>query len=152
MRDVPEPPVLADALRLALALSPQEQSRLLLLLQSLAGPPRLLDGDPVADTALATEEMLPPPEPVAAWLQRIACEPAWWRLQLLEEAMADCDAGDLPLLLQARSELLAADLPLAVRRSVTELASLHPVSVAVAALGLLLGLVGLARWLLRAWL
>ena len=144
------PSALAAALQAALALAPADQARLCALLQRLTA--RLPDeaADPLRDTELATQGAADPQAAVAAWLQEIALQPAWLRLQLLDEAIASCDTdAERKALQAAHAQLLQAYPPLAVRRTVTELATLHPTSTGIAVIGLLLGLAGLARLVLR---
>ena len=144
------PSALAAALQAALALSPTDQAQLCALLQRLTNAPARTHGEPLADTELATRDDADPQAAVAAWLQDIAAQPAWLRLQLLDEAIDTCatDAEREPLQ-AARAQLLQAHPPLAVRRTVTQLAMMHPASTGIAVAGLLLGLLGLARALLR---
>lgn len=143
------PSSLAIALQAALALAPSDQARLCALLQRLTNAPQeqaphLLPGTELAPPAAD------PPAAVEVWLQDIALQPAWLRLQLLDQAIDSCDTdAERELLEAAQAQLLHAHPPLAVRRTVTELAILHPASTSFAVIGLLLGLTGLARLVLR---
>ena len=144
------PSALAAALDAALALSPADQSRLCALLQRLTAATPDGTHDPLADTELATSIAPGPQAEVDAWLQDIAPQPAWLRLQLLEDAIEACDTDAQRATLQAaHAQLLQSHPPLAVRRTVTELATVHPVSTGIAVVGLLLGLAGFARAVLR---
>ena len=144
------PSALVAALQAALALAPSDQARLCAVLQRLTAPLPDEAADPLRDTELATQGAADPQAAITAWLQDIAAQPAWLRLQLLDEAIATCDTeAEREALQTAHAQLLQAYPPLAVRRTVTELATLHPTSTGIAVVGLLLGLAGLARLMLR---
>ena len=66
-------------------------------------------------------------------------------------ALSPTDQAQLCALLQRLTNAPARTHgePLAVRRTVTQLAMMHPASTGIAVAGLLLGLLGLARALLR---
>lgn len=144
------PATMADALRTVLALPPADQARLVTLLQRVLGAAREGGPDPVADTALATEDSTAAAEGIEDWLRRIAHESPALRLQLLEDALAVCAEEDSEVLQSARTQLLRAHPPLALRCAVTAFASVHPASVAIALVGLLLAVIGGARLALRA--
>jgi hypothetical protein len=144
------PSALAAALQAALALAPSDQARLCALLQRLTDASQEQAPDLLRDTELATRGTADPQAAVEAWLQDIAVQPAWLRLQLLDDAIGTCDTEPERELLQAaHAQLLHSHPPLAVRRTVTELATLHPASTGFAVVGLLLGLTGLARLVLH---
>lgn len=145
------PSPLAAALQAALALSPADQAHLSAMLQRLTDAKQGEGCDRLGDLEITASGVADPQAAVEGWLQRIAPEPAWLRLQLLEEAMGTCDTDEERDALQAAHEqLLQAHPPLAVRRSVTALAALHPASTGTAVVGLLLGVAGLGRLVLRA--
>ena len=143
-------PTLSAALQAALALSAADQARLFASLAYLAEARADEAPDRLSDTELSTRGAPDAHAAVAAWLQVIAAQPAWLRLQLLEEAIDTCETDAERAALQAaHAQLLQAHPALAVRRTVTELATLHPARTGIALVGLLLGLAGLARLVLR---
>lgn len=148
------PSALATALQVALALAPPDQAQLCALLQRLTDRAADESLDRFLDPKPAPRAVADPQAAVDAWLNDIAVQPAWLRLQLLDEAIASCASdsdreAERELLQSAHVQLLRAHPPLAVRRTVTELAMLHPASTGIAVIGLLLGLTGLVRLLLR---
>jgi hypothetical protein len=134
-----------EVLKSALALCQDDQARLCSLLQRLTGAPAPL---PLPEGG--TEVQLAPQRTAQEWLGQIQNEAPWSQLALLDEALEAEDAPDERAVLErARAHLLRAHPPLALRRAVTELASRSPVAMCVGILGLLVGVVGIGRQLLR---
>lgn len=132
-----------EVLKGALALCQDDQARLCSILQRLTGAPAPLPEG-------GTEVQLPPQRTAQEWLGQIQNETPWSQLALLDEALEAEDAPDERAVLEtARAHLLRAHPPLAIRRAVTELASRSPVAMCVGILGLLVGVVGIGRLLLR---
>lgn len=132
-----------EVLKGALALCQDDQARLCSVLQRLTGAPAPLPEG-------GTEVQLAPQRPAQEWLGQIQNEAPWSQLALLDEALEAEDAPDERAVLEeARAHLLRAHPPLAIRRAVTELASRSPVAMSVGILGLLVGVVGIGRLLLR---
>ncbi|TWO71439.1 hypothetical protein FN976_11010 [Caenimonas sedimenti] len=86
-------------------------------------------------------------EDIADWLVRIEREEPRVRLALIDDALdhVEPESVDQETLLSARGALLDRHPPLAVRRSVTDLASAHPVATSMGLVGLVLALVGVGR-------
>lgn len=132
-----------EVLKSALALCQDDQARLCSVLQRLTGAPAPLPEG-------GTEVQLAPQRTAQEWLDQIQNEAPWSQLALLDEALEAEDASDERAVLEgARAQLLRAHPPLAIRRAVTELASRSPVAICVGILGLLVGIVGIGRLLLR---
>lgn len=134
-----------EVLKGALALTPDDQARLCSVLQRVTGVP---DARSTPDA-----EVKLPPAPhltLEVWLQRIQNESAWSQLMLLDKALEAEDAPDQRAMLEeARAQLLRGHPPLAIRRAVTDLASRSPGGLCVGILGLMVGVVGIGRLLLR---
>ena len=132
-----------EVLKGELALCQDDQARLCSVLQRLTGAPAPLPEG-------GTEVQLAPQRTAQEWLGQIQNEAPWSQLALLDEALEAEDAPDERAVLEgARAHLLRAHPPLAIRRAVTELASRSPVAMCVGILGLLVGVVGIGRLLLR---
>lgn len=135
----------AEVLKGALALSHDDQVRLCSVLQRVTG----------AAGHLGSTYRGAAPEPamqstVEDWLRQIQGESPWTQLVLLDEALeAEDSPAERCALEAARTQLLRTHTPVAIRRAVTDLASRSPVAICVGALGLLVGVVGIGRLLLR---
>lgn len=133
-----------EILKGALALSQEDQARLCSVLQRVTGAAGNLAADSVPEPLSESERT------VQDWLQQIRGEAPWIQLVFLDDALEAEDAVVKRAALDAaRTQLLRDHPPLAIRRAVTDLAARHPAGVCVGALGLLIGVFGLARQVVR---
>lgn len=148
--DTPEPPPpdLASVLKDALSLSLDDRRRLSVVMQSVAPAGAQVVADSMAPAADATQ-----PEPLPdlqGWLDMIAVETPWARLQLLEDAIEHAETQEeVAALTQARRALLDTNPPVAMRKAVVEMATNHPTGIVFGALGLLLAIATLGRGAFR---
>lgn len=84
------------------------------------------------------------------WLAEISTLQPWTQLQLVEEALRDCDVPhEIPVLSQHRQSLLTDHPGIAVRRSVADIVSRNPLGSAFGLVGLVGAIAVLARGAFR---
>lgn len=130
--------MLADAL----ALTVEDQSRLHGVLTHVLGvgqTPAVISQQSAAQEGELT---------LAEWLEALGKEPAWVQLQMLDQAIEQAGPQERSDVLNAaRAALLCENPQVSVRRAVTELTASNPVLMLLGAVGLVLAVVGVGRWL-----
>lgn len=150
MPAAPAPPEFAQTLRDVLALPAEDQARIHSVLERVTGAVHDTASLQIVAAPLARSNDASPQQEAAQWLEQLRELPPWTQLQLLDEALeAAEDPQEHALLESARSDLLHTYPPLAVRRAVVVLATRQPIATCIGSVGLVVGVIGIGRLLVR---